>query len=193
MKSRFPALAIPGLLALAVSVVALPASADNQRQFKVRLKGFEEVPSVSTVAIGELEATISNDETEVDYVLSYSGLQGTVTQAHIHVAQRSVNGVIVVWLCKTANVQPADPAVAALTPDCPLSSSGTVSGTFKAANVIAPTPAPQQILAGELAEVIAAMRAGVAYANVHTNLSPGGEIRGQIGDRIFNFLHHLFH
>ncbi len=38
----------------------------------------------------------------------------------------------------------------------------------------------QQILAGELAEVIAAIRAGVAYANVHTTLSPGGEIRGQI-------------
>jgi hypothetical protein len=36
------------------------------------------------------------------------------------------------------------------------------------------------------------MRAGVAYANVHTSLSPGGEIRGQIGDRIFNFLHNLF-
>jgi len=27
------------------------------------------------------------------------------------------------------------------------------------------------------------MRAGAAYANVHTTLSPGGEIRGQIGRR----------
>ncbi|PYR39954.1 MAG: hypothetical protein DMF93_12425 [Acidobacteria bacterium] len=36
-----------------------------------------------------------------------------------------------------------------------------------------------KILAGELADVIAAICAGVAYANVHT-LSPGGEIRGQI-------------
>lgn len=196
MKSRFPALAIPGLLALAISVVALPASADNQRVFKIRLKGFEEVPSVSTVATGELELTVNNAETEVDYVLSWSGLQGTVTQAHIHVAQRSVNGVIVVWLCKTDNVKPADPAVDAITPPCPLSSSGTVSGTFTAANVVQAVPpnAPtQQILAGELAEVIAAMRAGVAYGNVHTNLSPGGEIRGQIGDRVFNFLHNLFH
>lgn len=192
MKSRFPALAIPGLLALAISVVALPASADNQRQFKIRLKGFEEVPSVSTVATGELELTVNNAGTEVDYVLSWTGLQGKVTQAHIHVAQRSVNGGIVVWLCKTADVRPTDPVVAGLTPDCPLSSSGTVSGTFTAANVLAAQPA-QQIVAGELAEVIAAMRAGVAYGNVHTDLSPGGEIRGQIGDRIFNFLHHLFH
>jgi hypothetical protein len=34
-----------------------------------------------------------------------------------------------------------------------------------------------------LSEVIAAIRAGVAYANVHaTPLNPGGEIRGQIHD-----------
>ena len=38
----------------------------------------------------------------------------------------------------------------------------------------------QQISAGELAEVIAAIRGGVTYANVHTVLSTGGEIRGQI-------------
>jgi hypothetical protein len=44
------------------------------------------------------------------------------------------------------------------------------------------TTGAQQISAGELAEVIAAIRAGAAYANVHTNLSPAGEIRGQIGN-----------
>ena len=43
--------------------------------------------------------------------------------------------------------------------------------------------APQQLTAGDLAEVIRAIRAGAAYANVHTDLSPGGEIRGQIDDR----------
>jgi hypothetical protein len=38
----------------------------------------------------------------------------------------------------------------------------------------------QQVGAGEFAKVIAAIRGGVAYANVHTALSTGGEIRGQI-------------
>ena len=180
MKTGFAALAIPGLLALAVLVAAPAAIADSENRFRVKLRGFEEVPSVSTVATGEFEAKISNDEGLVEYELSYSGLQGAVTQAHIHVAQRGVNGGIVVWLCKTANFQPADPAVAALTPTCP--PSGTVTGSFTAANVLAAQPA-QQIVAGELAEVVAAMRAGVAYANVHTVLSTGGEIRGQIDDR----------
>ncbi len=41
------------------------------------------------------------------------------------------------------------------------------------------TVATQQ-LGGDIGEVITAIRAGNAYMNVHSNLSPGGEIRGQI-------------
>jgi len=55
---------------------------------------------------------ISRDNQAIDYELTYSGLQGTVQQAHIHVAQLSVNGSIVIWLCQTA----ATPAPAR----CPL-------------------------------------------------------------------------
>ena len=57
-----------------------------------------------------------------------------------------------------------------------------VAGQITAANVITAGTASQQIVAGELAEVIAAIRARRAYVNVHsTPLTPGGEIRGQIG------------
>ena len=55
-----------------------------------------------------------------------------------------------------------------------------MAGTITAANVIAGSMAPQQLAAGDLAAVLAAIRAGAAYVNVHTDLSPGGEIRGQI-------------
>jgi hypothetical protein len=53
-----------------------------------------------------------------------------------------------------------------------------VSGTLTATNVI--TQTGQGISAAEFAEVIRAIRAGFAYANVHSDLFPGGEIRGQI-------------
>jgi hypothetical protein len=129
---------------------------------------------VSTVASGEFRARISNDDQSIDYELTYNGLQGTVTQAHIHVAQLSVNGSIVIWLCDTtSNPGPAG------TPTC-TPGSGTFTGTITAANVVAGATASQQLTASDLAEVIAAIRADAAYANVHTNLSPGGEIRGQI-------------
>jgi hypothetical protein len=146
---------------------------------QAKLTGFQEVPSVSTVARGEFRARISKDEQSIDYELTYEGLQGSVRQAHIHFAQRGVNGGIVIWLCGT---MPDNPGPAG-TQTCPQTAEGNtaVTGTITAANVvISTTPSPQQIEAGELAEVIAAMRAGKTYANVHTAVSTGGEIRGQI-------------
>ena len=159
------------------SGLSMPAGAENVH---ARLTGYQEVPSVSTPASGELKAQISRDDGMIEYELSYSNLVGTVQQSHIHFAQRGVNGSIVIWLCQTATT-PAPAAVAGLTPFCPPSPSGSVSGQITAANVIAANTPSQMITAGELAEVIAAIRAGYAYANVHTTpLNPGGEIRGQL-------------
>jgi len=41
-------------------------------------------------------------------------------------------------------------------------------------------PAPQGIEVGAFNEILAAMRAGVAYANVHSTKWPSGEIRAQL-------------
>ena len=38
----------------------------------------------------------------------------------------------------------------------------------------------QGIAPGQLNELIAAIRAGVAYVNVHSTKFPGGEVRGQL-------------
>jgi hypothetical protein len=157
-----------------LSVVLTAPIAARAERIRATLTGYEEVPVVSTVASGEFVGMISRDEQSIDYQLTYTELQGAVTQAHIHVAQPSVNGSIVIWLCQTAT----SPGPAG-TPTC-TPGSGTFTGTITAANVVAGATASQQLAAGELDEVIAAMRAGAAYANVHTNLSPGGEIRGQI-------------
>ena len=85
-----------------------------------------------------------------------------------------MNGSIVIFLCQTGN----NPDPTGLAPQCP--QQGSVSGTITAANVIAGSTPTQQLVAGDITAVIAAIRAGAAYANVHTTASPGGEIRGQL-------------
>jgi hypothetical protein len=153
---------------LAVIGLAGPALPDRGgRMMKADLSGFQEVPAVSTTGTGELLASIAHDESSIDYTLTYQNLEGTTTAAaHIHLGQRGVNGGVIAFLCGGGG-KPACPPV-----------SGSVSGTITAADVIG--PAAQGIAAGELAEMIAAMRQGVTYVNAHTDKHPGGEIRGQI-------------
>ena len=180
MKTLRNIVALLVALALLIAVPAVIGAEKKDRLVQIRatLTGYEEVPSVSTVASGRLLGTIDAVEESIDYELSYSPLQGTVQQGHIHFAQKGVNGSIVVWLCQTTTT-PAPAAVAAITPFCP--TSGSVTGSITTANVITANTASQQIVAGEIAEGIAAIKAGVAYVNVHsTPLTPGGEIRGQI-------------
>jgi CHRD domain-containing protein len=161
------------LTAVLGSLLAITTVAEAE-QIGALLTGYEESPSVSTTGTGTFTATIAPNGKAILYSETYSGLQGTVTQSHIHVGQLGVNGSIVIFLCQTAT----NPDPTGLAPACP--QEGTVSGTITAANVIAGAMAPQQLAAGDLAGVIAAIGAGAAYANVHTNISPGGEIRGQI-------------
>lgn len=173
---------IPMLLIAGAGIVLMAWTALGQGQAKfvrARLSGYQEVPTVSTTASGEFRGRISRDDvvptdTEMSYELSYSGLEGNVTQAHIHIGARGTNGGIMIWLCGTA-VNPGPPG----TPSCP-APGGTVTGTVTARNVIG--PAGQGIAAGEFEEALRAIRAGVAYANVHSTMWPGGEIRGQIAD-----------
>jgi hypothetical protein len=174
MHRHLIVVALSAVGATLVSTVAAPAAAET---VKVHLRGVEEVPAVSTDASGELRLKINDKRGTIDYELDYENLQGAVTQAHIHVGQKGVAGGISIWLCQTPT-NPAPAAVAALTPACPGPNTGSVDGTITAGNVIG--PAGQLIAAGQLDEVIAAIRAGVAYGNVHTTAVGSGEIRGQL-------------
>jgi hypothetical protein len=175
-------------LASAVTAVALIAgltatvSSDDDhgrghhaRRLRADLRGFGEVPAVSTEARGSFRAVLSEDESEITYRLDYSGLQGAVTQSHIHVGAHGTTGGISVWLCGTA----ALPGPAG-TPLCgePGGDGPEATGTITSANVVGPTV--QLIGAGEFAELVRAIKAGVTYANVHSSAVGSGEIRGQI-------------
>jgi hypothetical protein len=164
-------------VALSVAVVMLVsvssiAWAQGFKKISEFLTGYEEVPAVSTVATGEFNATISKDESRIDWELSYANLEGNVLQAHIHFGQKSVNGAISVFLCTNLGNGPAG------TQPCP-PPPATISGTIFAADVTNGAAA-QGIAAGELAELMRAIRAGVTYVNVHSSKFPGGEIRSQI-------------
>jgi hypothetical protein len=168
MKKHSRPIALVAFAAAIAVAIAGAATADRGgRQMKADLSGAEEVPSVSSTGTGELLARISDDSSSIDYTLSYENLEGiTTSAAHIHLGQFSVNGGVSAFLCGGGG-KPACPAT-----------GGSVSGTIIAGDVIG--PAGQGIAAGELDELIAAVRRGITYANVHTDKHPGGEIRGQI-------------
>ncbi len=155
--------------------VALPAAAETVH---AKLTGYEEVPAVSSPGKGDFRAKIDERRQTIAYELSYEGTQGTVFQAHIHFAQRGVNGAIVVWLCGQA---PATPP--ANTPLCP-TPNGTVSGLISADSTQFTGAAGQLLSPGEFDELVDAIREGVTYVNVHTTTASGGvatgELRGQI-------------
>ena len=61
---------------------------------------------------------------------------------------------------------------------CPVD-GGTISGVATAASVVG-SAVGQGIPAGALFPVLRAIRAGVAYGNIHTVQFAGGEFRGQL-------------
>jgi CHRD domain len=146
---------------------------NGNKRFRAHLAADNEVPIVISDARGRWSAEL--DESGVTpvlkWTLSYEGLEGTITQAHIHVAQKFASGGIAIWLCGSAtNPGPAG------TPTCP-ASPGEISGESGPANVI---QVNQAIPAGDFDDALAAIRSGNAYVNVHSTSATGGEIRGQI-------------
>ncbi len=171
MRKRGVLLAVV-IIGGALLVASLAVAAGGKKNLKAGdLNGYEENPDISTVATGSFKLTLDDAAQTIAYELSYSGLEGNVLQAHVHFAKPGVNGGISFFLCGTA----ASPGPMG-TPVCP--QSGTVARTIGAADILGPTP--QGIEAMNFAEIATAMRAGHAYANVHSDKWPGGEIRAQI-------------
>ena len=170
-------------LATSIAVIALVSAstvvlAQGFKKISEFLTGYEEVPSVSTTGNGQFNARISNDGSRIDWELTYSDLEGTIQQAHIHIGNVGVNGGISVFLCTNLGNGPAG-----IQP-CP-APPATISGTILAADVSPNIPATlaarnQGLNTGEIDELIKAMRAGATYVNVHSTTWPGGEIRSQI-------------
>jgi hypothetical protein len=138
----------------------------------VPLAGAEEVPARPTRARGTAIFHLDDDGSTLSYQLIVANIENVV-QSHIHIGAAGTNGPVGVFLYGLV-----------------AEGGGRVDGvlaqgTITAADFIGP-------LAGlTMDDLIAAMQAGNAYVNVHTNDGipptntgpgdfPGGEIRGQI-------------
>ena len=154
-------------LAALFATAAVPNSSEaDEGRLRAALRGYSEVPAVSSTGMGRFTARVSEHGDAIEYELVYAGLEATAFASHIHLGQKDVNGGVIAFLCGGGG-KPACPAT-----------EGTVSGTITAADVVG--PAAQGIAAGEFGELLRAIDAGVTYVNVHTDKHPGGEIRGQV-------------
>ena len=130
--------------------------------FSASLSGANEVPAVSSEGTGLATFSLNDSQTALDYTLITYGLEDT-TDAHIHIGPADDNGPVAVFLF--------GPETDGVTRDGVLA-----QGTITAADLMATAG----VYDGTMATLIDHLRAGTAYANVHTVVNPAGEIRGQV-------------
>jgi hypothetical protein len=146
-----------------LGLLAVPATVFAQEEFTADLTADAEVPAPTVPSgyegSGSGTFTISDDESEIDYQVSYENLTGAPVASHIHYGAAGVAGGVILPLDLGA-----DPGT-----------SGTFSGTLTEADFTPVDGGPQSF-----AESLDAIRAGNTYINIHTEQNPPGELRGQL-------------
>ena len=153
------------LMALLMANAAL--ANEDQRQFMASLKGANEVPPNESHGVGRAIVRVNRDNSALSYRLSAFNIDG-VTQAHIHCGPVDQNGPVVLFLY-------------GFNPDGIAPDGLFAQGTGTDEDII-PRDSSDVCPGGvaSMADLIAHIRAGNAYVNVHTFDFPGGEIRGQL-------------
>jgi hypothetical protein len=131
---------------------------EDQEVFTTTLSGSNEVPVRPSGGNGFAQVIIDGDR--VHYALQVDDIDN-VTAAHIHTGVSGANGPVRVTFFPNdqfpQRISVSDTTVIA-------------EGTFTSANVSGIS----------YSDLLAAIRSGGAYVNVHTTAFPGGEIRGQL-------------
>jgi CHRD domain/PEP-CTERM motif len=146
------------------------ASEASPVRFVANLGNFENPPTGSAgtgLAVVDFDFTTHTMRVQVNF----SGLTGLTTNSHIH--------------CCTA--PPGNIGVATTTPTFPGFPAGVQSGSYlnifdmtlaSSFNPAFVTASPGGTVAAAETRLFTGLQAGQAYFNLHTNLFPGGEIRG---------------
>ena len=122
------------------------------RPFSTTLTGAAEVPGPGDPdASGTAFIALNQGQGEVCFDLSWAGIDGTVTAAHIHIGSAVEAGDVVVGLFTDAVLSGTDNA------------SGCVSGVSE-----------------ELIKAIRQNPENY-YVNIHSSVFPAGAVRGQLG------------
>ena len=178
MNKRFSFQFVTGVCCLPALAAAGLAFADDTR-FEATLSGAQEVVAddaemfvpggTDTDASGRIHARFDTAFTGVRVNLRIQGLTGTFAAAHFHCGRPGQNGPVVFGL-----VNPG-----------PLEFDGkNVRGTltnfdFTGADCSEVVGRP----INNIAALAFAMRDGLIYTNVHSDIFPAGEIRGQMLER----------
>jgi len=128
--------------------------------YQATLSGGGEVPARGTAAAGA--AGFNVEGTTVRYSIEVQSITG-ITGAHIHSGAAGVNGPIRIALYPGPGVNFSSSPTGGL-------NGILIEGSFTAADVTGVS----------FDTLLAQMRDGSAYTNVHTTAFPGGEIRGQV-------------
>jgi hypothetical protein len=154
----------PVLLALGVLGGCSTVSGTPQpTAFRVPLTPSAETPPCPLAGAGTLGAAqinIPGDNASIEASVTYEGLSGPVTAAHIHFGTAAAPGPVVLSFGNSFGAL----------------GSNLFTKTFVASDYVAATGAPP-----DFAAFVTALKAGgAAYVNVHTAACKGGEIRGEI-------------
>ena len=158
------------IAALSLSAIAACNSDDDDPapvtgpvsvEFTATLNAANERQANPVNSSGTGTATVVQTGTEFAYTVNYSGLTGSPTLAHIHgPADASVSTGVMV----------------AFNPSSASGTSGSFSGRFIAADILSQGGRPPV----SVDSLVALMKSGNVYVNVHTAQYPAGEIRGQL-------------
>ena len=159
-KVAMTSIVVVVVVALATVMIAItygltePVFAQGPPKFVINLTGSEEVPPVQTKATGVFELSPASDS--IGYTINATDIEGA-TAGHVHLGKKGENGPIVVTLFKY---------------DSPMNEVSE-NGTITADKLEGPMAGKQ------ISDLAATGGNGSLYINIHTELNPKGEIRGQ--------------